>query len=92
MDIDRAVLRHGKNIVRQNPAVGHHNQNIRGQGLDLGKSRAIPHLLRLIHRDIVGQCKGLYGRKAHLHAPALGLVRLGKYAHHGKALVNHFFQ
>ena len=92
MDIYGTVFRQSQNVIGQDAAVGHHHQDIRGQGLDLRIGGAVPHFLRLADRQAVGQGQLLHRGKSHLHAPALGLIRLGKDAHHVELLVQQLLQ
>ena len=76
MDIDRALAGNIQHGLRQNPSVGHNCQYIRLQLPQLFNRLLFPEILRLVHRNFVGQRNLLDGRKDHLHPPSFGPVRL----------------
>ena len=78
--VDGAVFRQGEDIVRQDAPIGHDDQNVRLQLLQDRKHSPVPHFLRLVDRQTMAEGELLHGRKAHLHAAALRLVRLGEDA------------
>lgn len=51
MDIDRPIGRRCEQIIRQNAAIGHNDENIRLQALEICQRRAVAHLCRLKHRS-----------------------------------------
>ena len=92
MDIHIAQSGNVQHPLGQDPTVGHHGANVGlqiRQGLHI---RILPEAFRLEHGDIVGDGNLLHRRKDHLHAPALGPVRLGIDTDNLKAVGNDFFQ
>ena len=87
MHVDRAVLRYGQNLVRQDLSVRHNDENIRPEALNLLQSRAVAHFSRLEHRDTRLQRQFLDRAGRELHAAIFGLIRLCEYADHIKPLI-----
>ena len=90
--IDRAVGRGGKQLVRQDAAVGHDDENVRLQALQRCQCRAVTHLFRLKDRQTVCQRDLLDRARLELHAAVFGLVRLRKYTDHVKVGIEQTLQ
>ena len=92
MNIDTAESGHIQDLLGQDPSVGHHGTDIRLQGSQLRHGFLAPEILRLENRQVMGDGNLLHRRKHHLHATALGPVRLCIYADHFKAVSDDLFQ
>ena len=84
MHIDCTEGRSGKQLVRQDAAVCHDNENVRLQTLQRCQRRAVTHLFRLKDRQTVCQCNLLDRARLKLHAAVFGLVRLCEHTDHIK--------
>ena len=88
MDIDAPLGRQGQNVIRQDPAIGGHYDQLRGQLLQNGQRRPVPQLLRLVDRDV--SPRSLIAQGALLHrsrlelvlVPAHRLIRLAEHPAH----------
>ncbi len=67
----------------ENPAVGHHDDNLRGQRLKSPHQVRVLETLGLQHRQVPGQGQFLHRGGSDDLSPAPGPVRLG---HHGRHL------
>ena len=92
MDVDAALAGDVQHRLGQDPSVGHHRADIRVQPAQLLHRFRIFKMLRLEHRNPMLQSQLLHRRGHHLHAPALGTVRLGVNAHHLEAILQNLFQ
>ena len=82
MNVDRAERRHGKQVIRQDSAIGNHHHEIRFQTLERGKGGAVPHLCRLEDRQIMRQRQLLHGREGYFHTSPFRFIRLRENTHH----------
>ena len=92
VNVDGAIGRRVQNILRQYPAVGRHNDQLRRQLLHKAQCLAVPQLHRLVHGDANRQGISLYRRKRHFMSTVFGLVRLGEHAAHVVAVLHQPFQ
>ena len=92
MHIDRAEGRGGKQLVRQDAAVGHDDENVRLQALQRCQRRAVTHLFRLKDRQAVCQRDLLDRARLELHAAVFGLVRLCEHTDHVKVGIQQALQ
>ena len=92
MDVDAAPLRHIQHLLGQNPTVGHHRADIRLQIPQLLHRFFLPEILRLEHGNSGSHGYLLHRRTDHLHAPALGAIRLGIDPDHLKTIGQNLFQ
>ena len=81
MDVDAAQLGVVQDLLGEDPAIGGHHDEVGGQTLDGLQGGAVPQLGGLEDRDVVLQGNHLHRGGQELHAPVLGLVRLGEDAH-----------
>ena len=78
MDINTAVFRQIKNILRNDLAVSHYDYKLGVKLLQNAVCSAVLHLCRLKNGNIIFDSLFLYGRKLHFMSPALRLIRLSK--------------
>ena len=77
MGINAGNARHIDDFLRQNLAIGHHHDDVRGIGSQLLHSFSIPHLFRLEHRDTELTGHHLDAGRGQFHVPPYGTIRLG---------------
>ena len=92
MDIDRPIGRRCEQIIRQNAAIGHNDENIRLQALEICQRRAVAHLCRLKHREPRRKCDLLDRARLELHAAVFRLVRLCEHTNHIKVFIEQALQ
>lgn len=92
MDVHRTIRSHCEQIIRQDAAIGHNDENVRLQALEIGQRRAITHLCRLEHWEPRRERDLLDRTRLELHAAIFRLVRLREHADHVKPLVEQALQ
>ena len=92
MDVHRTIRSRCEQIIRQDAAIGHNDENVRLQALEIGQRRAITHLCRLEHREPRRERDLLDRTRLELHAAIFRLVRLREHADHVKPLVEQALQ
>ena len=92
MDIDAAAGGNVQHLLGQDPAIGYNCTDIWLQVPQLLHRFLLPEMFRLENGQVIGKGHFLYGRIDHLHAPALGTVRLGVDTDDFKTVGNDFLQ